>query len=78
MEIGIKIATTNKDKERCFSVRKEVFVREQNISEKVEFDDLSREVNLLQVDRPPFSNRQPVHLGADGDRIVLGGRDGHR
>ena len=39
MEIDIKIATTNKDKERCFSVRREVFVKEQNISEKVEFDD---------------------------------------
>ena len=41
MEIDIKIATTNKDKERCFSVRREVFVREQNISEKVEFDDIN-------------------------------------
>ena len=39
MEIDIKIATTNKDKERCFSVRREVFVKEQNISEKIEFDD---------------------------------------
>ena len=39
MEIDIKIATTTKDKERCFSVRREVFVNEQNISEKIEFDD---------------------------------------
>ena len=39
MEIDIKIATTNKDKERCFSIRREVFVKEQNISEKIEFDD---------------------------------------
>ena len=39
MEIDIKIANTNKDKERCFSVRKVVFVKEQNISEKIEFDD---------------------------------------
>ena len=39
MEIDIKIATTNKDKERCFSVRRQVFVKEQNISEKIEFDD---------------------------------------
>ena len=39
MEIDIKIATTTKDKERCFSVRREVFVKEQNISEKIEFDD---------------------------------------
>ena len=37
MEIDIKIATTNKDKERCF--RGTNFVKEQNISEKVEFDD---------------------------------------
>jgi len=39
MEIDIKIATTTKDKEKCFSVRREVFVNEQNISEKIEFDD---------------------------------------
>ena len=39
MEIDIKTATTNKDKERCFSVRREVFVKEQKISEKIEFDD---------------------------------------
>ena len=39
MEIDIKTITTNKDKERCFSVRRQVFVKEQNISEKVEFDD---------------------------------------
>ena len=39
MLINIKTAITKKDKEGCFSVRREVFVREQNISEKVEFDD---------------------------------------
>ena len=39
MEIVIKTALTNKDKERCFSLRREVFVKEQKISEKIEFDD---------------------------------------
>ena len=39
MEIVIKTALTNKDKEKCFSLRREVFVKEQKISEKIEFDD---------------------------------------
>ena len=47
MEIDIKIATTNKDKERCFSVRRQVFVKEQNISEKDEFDNSVKAVQEL-------------------------------
>jgi len=39
MVINIKIATTKKDKGKCFSIRRDVFVKEQNISEKIEFDD---------------------------------------
>ena len=39
MVISIKIATTKKDKGRCFSIRQDVFVKEQNISKKIEFDD---------------------------------------
>ena len=39
MVINIKTATTKKDKSKCFSIRRNVFVREQNISEKIEFDD---------------------------------------
>ena len=39
MVINIKTAKTKKDKEKCFSIRKNVFVNEQNISEEIEFDD---------------------------------------
>ena len=39
MVINIKTATTKKDKDKCFSIRRDVFVKEQNISEKIEFDD---------------------------------------
>ena len=39
MVINIKIATTKKDKGKCFSIRQNVFVKEQNISKKIEFDD---------------------------------------
>ena len=39
MVINIKTATTKKDKDKCFSIRRNDFVREQNISEKIEFDD---------------------------------------
>ena len=39
MVINIKTATTKKDKSKCFSIRRDVFVKEQNISEKIEFDD---------------------------------------
>ena len=39
MVISIKTATTKKDKGKCFSIRRDVFVREQNISGKIEFDD---------------------------------------
>ena len=39
MRINIKTATTKKDKVKCFSIRRDVFVKEQNISEKIEFDD---------------------------------------
>ena len=39
MVINIKTATTKKDKDKCFSIRQNVFVKEQNISEKIEFDD---------------------------------------
>ena len=39
MVINIKTATTKKDKGKCFSIRQSVFVREQNISKKIEFDD---------------------------------------
>ena len=39
MVIHIKTATTKKDKGKCFSIRRNVFVKEQNISEKIEFDD---------------------------------------
>ena len=41
MVINIKIATTKKDKDKCFSIRRNVFVKEQNILEKIEFDDES-------------------------------------
>ena len=41
MVINIKTATTKKDKGRCFSIRQNVFVKEQNILEKIEFDDES-------------------------------------
>ena len=39
MVISIKTATTKKDKGKCFSIRRNVFVKEQNISGKIEFDD---------------------------------------
>ena len=39
MVINIKTATTTKDKGKCFSIRRDVFVKEQNISGKIEFDD---------------------------------------
>ena len=39
MVISIKIATTKKDKGKCFSIRRNVFVKEQNISGAIEFDD---------------------------------------
>ena len=39
MVINIKTATTKKDKCKCFSIRRDVFVKEQNISGKIEFDD---------------------------------------
>ena len=39
MVININTATTKKDKGKCFSIRRNVFVKEQNISEKIEFDD---------------------------------------
>ena len=39
MVINIKTATTKKDKGKCFSIRRDVFVKEQNISGKIEFDD---------------------------------------
>ena len=41
MVINIKTAITKKDKGKCFSIRRDVFVKEQNISEKIEFDDES-------------------------------------
>ena len=39
MLINIKTAITKKDKKYCLLIRKEVFVREQKIPEKIEFDD---------------------------------------
>ena len=39
MLINIRTATTKKDKDKCFSIRRNIFVKEQNISEKIEFDD---------------------------------------
>ena len=39
MVINIKTATTKKDKDKCFSIRRDVFVKEQSISKKIEFDD---------------------------------------
>ena len=39
MVINIETATTKKDKGKCFSIRQDVFVKEQNISKKIEFDD---------------------------------------
>ena len=39
MVISIKTATTKKDKSKCFSIRRNIFVKEQNISGKIEFDD---------------------------------------
>ena len=39
MLINIKTAITKKDKKYCLFIRKEVFVREQGIPEKIEFDD---------------------------------------
>ena len=41
MVINIKTAITKKDIGKCFSIRRNVFVREQNISGKIEFDDES-------------------------------------
>ncbi len=41
MVIKIKTETTKKDKVKCFSIRRNVFVKEQNILEKIEFDDES-------------------------------------
>ena len=39
MLINIKTAITKKDKKYCLFIREEVFVREQRIPEKIEFDD---------------------------------------
>ncbi len=39
MIIKIKTVATEKDKDICLDLRREVFIEEQNISEKIEFDD---------------------------------------
>jgi len=39
MIIKVKTVVTKKDKAICFDIRKEVFIKEQKISEKIEFDD---------------------------------------
>ena len=39
MLINIKTAITKKDKKYCLFIREEVFVREQRIPKKIEFDD---------------------------------------
>jgi len=41
MVINIKTATTKKDKDKCFSIRSDVFIKEQKISKKIEFDDVN-------------------------------------
>jgi len=39
MTIKIKTVVTKKDKIICFDIRREVFIKEQKISEKIEMDD---------------------------------------
>tara|TARA_Y100001970_G_C14060712_1_gene764027 strand:+ start:573 stop:995 length:423 start_codon:yes stop_codon:yes gene_type:complete len=39
MIIKIQTVVTKKDKDICFNIRREVFIQEQKISEKIEFDD---------------------------------------
>ena len=39
MTIKIKTVATKKDKSICFDIRREVFIKEQKISEKIEMDD---------------------------------------
>ena len=39
MTIKIKTVATKKDKIICFDIRREVFIKEQKISEKIEQDD---------------------------------------
>jgi predicted GNAT family N-acyltransferase len=39
MTIKIKTVATKKDKSICFDIRREVFIKEQKISEKIEVDD---------------------------------------
>ena len=39
MTIKIKTVATKKDKIICFDIRREVFIKEQKISEKIEMDD---------------------------------------
>ena len=41
MVINIKTVTTKKDKDKCFSIRSDVFIKEQKISKKIEFDDVN-------------------------------------
>ena len=45
MRINVNLVTSTKEKNICFSIRREVFIVEQRIDEKVEMDDNNFESN---------------------------------
>jgi predicted GNAT family N-acyltransferase len=48
MSIAVKKVSTITEKEECLAIRRSVFINEQNISEKIEFDDLSvKSINFI-------------------------------
>lgn len=54
MSIIIKEASSLIEKEKCLAIRRFVFVQEQNISEEIEFDDLSiKSFNFIAI----FNNK---------------------
>ena len=47
MEIKINIVTTDQDYKDCLYIRNKVFIEEQNINEKLEYDD--KKVNAIYI-----------------------------
>ena len=64
MVISIKTATTKKDKGKCFSIRRNVFVKEQNISGKIEFDDENVDATYF------IAQYKNVFVGTDRYRLT--------
>ena len=70
MVISIKTVTTKKDLEKCFHIRKEVFIKEQKISEDIEFDDeITRQLILLHFMKKKSWERQGVATLKEGVKL---------